>query len=178
MADPSWGNPQGAPVSDFTRYPVLGEVLDSLWFYPRSRQRYLEPSGKWVSFEGSSGGAYTPDWLVNAALDRIYAKVDDYEERDLHARHALGELHLVCHYDDEALLYNTPIHAPGFGYAELGAKVAQALRRRHGVFDKIFLLHPWENPHVVQVYPARINTHRAARLKTSTTRKNHLSLVS
>ena len=98
--------------------------------------------------------AYTPEWMIKAALDRIYAKIDGYEERDLHAQHALDELHLLCHYGDEALLCNTPINTVGFGYADLAANVAEALAREHGEFDKVFLFHPWESRKVMQVYPA------------------------
>jgi hypothetical protein len=65
-------------------------------------------------------------------------------------------LDLLCHYDDKALLYNTPIHTLGFGYADLAAKVADALAYNHGVFDKIFLFHAWESKKVMQVYPAGI----------------------
>jgi hypothetical protein len=43
--------------------------------------------------------------MVNAALDRIRAKIDKYGELayDLHDRHGLNELYLLCHYDDRAL---------------------------------------------------------------------------
>ncbi len=154
LGDPDWDNPQGAPVRDFVpRYSTLAKYLDSIWIHPRHRLKYLEPGGRWILFEGP-GGAYTQDWMVQAALDRIYSKIDDYEERNLHAKHTLDELHLLCHYDDEALLYNSPIHTVGFGYADLAAKVAEVLAQDRGVFDKIFLFHPWESRKVMQVYPA------------------------
>ena len=105
-------------------------------------------------FEDNAGGAYRHEWMVKAALDRIFAKIDDYEGRRLHAQHALDELHLLCHYDDEALLYNTPIDTVDFGYADLAKKVAETLAGDPGVFDKIFLFHPWEDRKVMQVYPA------------------------
>jgi hypothetical protein len=156
LADPDWDNPQGAPVTEFEpRYPMLAKYLDSIWILPRHRLEYLQPGGRWILFE-NPGGAYTHDWMVQAALDRICSKIDDYEERDLHGQHSLDELHLLCHYDDEALLYNSPIRTAGFGYADLAAKVAEALAYDHGVFDKIFLFHPWESKKVMQVYPAGV----------------------
>jgi len=160
LADPEWDTPQGAPVRDFTRYPVLGKFLDSIWIHPRSRQQYLEPGGKWILFEDNAGGAYPHESMVKAALDRICAKIDDYEELDLHAQHNLDELYLLCHYDNEALLYNTPVHTVGFGYENLVAKVVEVLAQEHGVFDKIFLFHPWESREVVQVYPVVTNRPR------------------
>jgi hypothetical protein len=154
LTDPEWDNPQGAPIADFApRYQTLAKYLDSIWIHSRQHLEYLEPGSRWILFE-EAGGAYTHDWMVRAAFDRIYSKIDDYEERNLHAQHSLDELDLVCHYDDKALLYNTPIHTVGFGYADLAAKVADALAYNHGVFDKVFLFHPWESKKVMQVYPA------------------------
>jgi len=92
--------------------------------------------------------------MVQAAIDRIFAKVEAYDQRDLHNTHGLDELCLVCHYDDEALLHNTPIKGVGFSFTDLAKEVAKALSQDHGVFDRIFLQDPWENPKVVQVYPA------------------------
>jgi hypothetical protein len=150
LADPDWGDPQGGPIKDFApRYPMLAGYLDSIWIRPRQHFKSL---AEWIQFEGT-GGSYTHDWMVQAALDRVYAKIDDYEDRNLHVQNSLDELHLLCHYDDDALQYNTPIHTVDFGYADLAAKVREAFAHNHRVFDKIFLFHPWENKKVMQVYP-------------------------
>jgi hypothetical protein len=37
-------------------------------------------------------------------VDRILAEIADYEERNLHVRHALDELHLGSRYREQALL--------------------------------------------------------------------------
>src|SRR5260370_32638930 len=156
LSEPDWDDPQGAPVRDFApRYSTLAKYLDSIWILPRDRLKYLEPGGTWIMFEGL-GGAYTRESTIQAVLDRIYAKIDDYEDRNLQAQHALDQLHLLCHYADEALLYNSPTHTVGFGYTDLAAKVAEVLGEDHGVFDKIFLFHPWETQKVMQVDPSAI----------------------
>lgn len=153
LADPDWDNPQGAPLAAFApRYPTLAKYLDSILIHPRERLQQLDSGGHWILFE-EGGGAFTHVWMVQAVLDRIDAKIDDYEERGLHGRYSLHELYLVCSYCDEALRYNTPIHTAGFDYAELAAQVAQSLTHDHGVFDKIFLFHRWESKKVFQVYP-------------------------
>jgi hypothetical protein len=157
LAEPEWDAPLGAPVRDFIRYPVLGKFLDQIWIHPRPRLHYPEAGGKWILFEGNAGGAYTHESMVKGALDRIRAKIDDYEELDLHSQHTLDELYLLCHYDNEALLYNTPVQAVGFGYEDLVAKVAEVLAQGHGVFNRIFLFHPWESRKVAQVYPVVTN---------------------
>jgi len=151
LRDPDWDNPQGAPVNDFTGFPLVAKYLCRVWIHPRRRlQMAVE---RWVMFE-DDGGAYTIEWMVQAALDRIYAKIEAYEDLDLHAKHELHELHLLCHYDDEALLYNTPTSAPGYNFAVLATKVAKPLANDHCVFDRIFLFNPYESQKVMRVFPA------------------------
>jgi hypothetical protein len=154
IAEPDWEDPQGAPVTNFDLYPKLKKYLDSIGIFPRDRMPRLAPDCKWILFE-EPGGAYTHEWMVNAALDRIRAKIDKYGKLayDLRVRHGLNELYLLCHYDDRALRYNTPIHTVGFSYSDLAAKIAERLEKDHGVFDKIFLFHPWESPSVMGVWP-------------------------
>jgi hypothetical protein len=155
LSDPEWDHPQGAPVQDFIGFPMLAAYLESLWIFPRRRLEFLPTGANWVLFE-AAGGAYTPGWMVQAAVDRILAKVEGYEDRNLQVLHALDELHLVCHYCDEALLFNTPARAPRFDFAAVASKVASALEHDHGVFDRVFLFNPYEARKVFQVYPVRI----------------------
>ena len=86
--------------------------------------------------------------------------VDHYPAYGLHA---LDELHLVCHYCDEALLFNTPARAPRFDFAAVASKVASALEHDHGVFDRVFLFNPYEARKVFQVYPVRIGEQASMR---------------
>lgn len=160
LTDPEWEHPQGAAVQDFIGFPVLDSYLDSLWIFPRRRMQLLPAGQNWITFD-SVGGAYTPTWMVQAAIDRILAKNRDYEDRYLHLLHALDELILVCHYCDEALLLNTPSHAPELDFTAIASRVAHVLANDDEVFDRIFLFNPYEVPKVIQVYPARIgNAHR------------------
>lgn len=155
LSDPEWDRPQGAAVQDFIGFPVLGSYLESLWIFPRRKLEFLPMGVNWITFE-VAGGVYTPLWMVQAAVDRILAKVEDYEDRNLHTRHAFDELYLVCHYSDESLLYDTPARAPGFDFAAVASKVAEALANHHGVFNRVFLFNPYAGRKVVQVYPARV----------------------
>ncbi len=104
-----------------------------------------------------AGGAYTPEWMMQAATDRIFAKIGAYEDRDLHSEQSLCELHLLCYYSDESLQYNTPIDAPGFTFSNLASRVAQLLATDHGAFDRIFLFNPYEKPTTFQVYCRGLN---------------------
>jgi len=158
LGDPEWDHPQGAAVENFSGFPVLATYLDSLWIFPRRRLESLLVGQNWITFE-NAGGAYTPSWMVQAAVDRILAKIEDYEERNLHVLHELDELHLVCHYCDEALLYNTPLNAPGFDFAAVASRVAQVVADDHGVFNRIFLFNPYEPRKVLQVYPVGVGKH-------------------
>lgn len=145
-----WDNPQGAPISDFAGFPMLKKYLADIWIFPRSGRQHI-PSGRWVLFE-SPGGRYTPDWMVQAAVARIQAKIAKYAHENLRAGQSLAEFDLVCFYCDEALLHNTPIEAVGFGFPDLAGKVKQALGNAPAVFDRIFLFHPYEAIPTVQVY--------------------------
>jgi hypothetical protein len=77
--------------------------------------------------------------------------------------HALDELHLVCHYSDEALLYNTPAGVPGFDFGAVASKVASAVENDHGVFNRVFLFNQYEPRRVFQIYPARIGEQASMR---------------
>lgn len=149
----AWETPQGAPVSSFGAYPLLRKYLDNVWIFPRYRRQLLSAGMPWILFE-TTGGPYTPEWMVKAAIDRIAAKIAKYGAEKLAAKHSLGEFDLLCHFCDEALLHNTPIEAAGFGFPQLAAAVKDALCAAPKVFDRIFLYHPFEDIGVVQVYGA------------------------
>jgi hypothetical protein len=150
---PVWNTPQGAPIRDFTGFPTLAKYLDEAWVLPRERFKSLPSGEPWVVFE-LPGGSYTHEWMVQAAIDRIKAKIDDYKSLNLHGKYKLAELHLLCCYCDEAVLYNTPIDTVGFGFADVASRLAQMLVVNHGVFNRIFIYSPYEVPKVIRVYPA------------------------
>jgi len=142
VAVPSWNTPQGGPVRDFTGFPTLAKYLDQIWIYPREKVDF--PGEPWVMFE-LGGGAYTPDSMVQAAIDRIRDKIKKYERANHRAKHSLAEFDLLCFFCDEALSHNTPTHGVDFGFPELAEKVARALKDDPKVFDRIFLFHPHES---------------------------------
>ena len=150
LAVPPWNTPQGGPVRDFTGFPILAKYLDEIWFYPR--EKFDFPDEPWVMFE-LRGGAYTPDSMVQAAIDRIRDKIKKYERANHRAKHSLAEFDLLSFFCDEALLHNTPTHGVDFGFSELAEKVAQTLKDDPKVFDRIFLFHPHESQMAFCVYP-------------------------
>lgn len=138
-------------MGDFTEFPMLAKYMESFWIFPRWRFRNDYQGWDWVCFR-AHGGAYSTDWMVQAAIDRIYAKIEAYKSLDLHGKYGLQELILLCHYSDEALLHNTPIKKIGFGFPDVAKEVSKALEKDHGVFDRIFLYHPWESARVIRVF--------------------------
>jgi len=152
--EPEWDDPQGGPIQDFSAFAMLQKYQIGLQVFPRSRMETLYPGQQWVTFR-LNGGAFGHEWMVQAAIDRIFAKIEDYEDRKLHEQHSLDELDLLCYYCDEALLHNTPFDGVDFGFPELSARVAQALASGRGVFDRIFIYNPYEGRKVVQVYPTK-----------------------
>jgi hypothetical protein len=152
LEEPKWGYLQGAPVNEFSTFPMLKKYMASFWIYSK-KQMPLFDGAQWLTFR-AHGGAYTPTTMVEAALERVFDKIDYYQNLDLRGQHAIQELDLICHYDDNALFHNTSIHGLGFGYPEIAKEVAQGLAEGQSVFDKIFLYNPWETPQVIQVYPS------------------------
>jgi len=147
----SWNTAQGAPVSDFSAYPLLGKFLEKIWIYPQKFHREPRAGMPWILFE-SPGGAYTAEWMEQAATDNILAKINKYRKQNLRGQHSLGDFDLLCYYCDEALLHNTPIHTAGVGFQQLAAVVTRTLTTAPKVFDRIFLFYPYEDIKVVQVY--------------------------
>ena len=136
----------------FSTFPMLETYIASFWIYSKKRIPLFD-GAQWLTFR-AHGGAYTPATMVQAAIERILDKIDCYKNLNLRGQYGLKQLDLVCHYDDNAMFYNTSINGIGFGYQEAAQEVARALiAENNGVFDRIFLHNPWETPQMMQVYP-------------------------
>ena len=155
LSDPEWDQPPGAAVQNFIGFPVIDEYLDSLWIFPRRKLESPQPGHDWIKFE-NSGAVSAPSWILGAVVDRILAKIADYEHRNLHLRHALDELHLVCRYSEHALLADLAPETSRFDFAVFALRVGRALANEHGVFNRIFLFNPYGARKVLQVYPSHL----------------------
>lgn len=135
---PGSDSPQGFEWKDFTKYPTLSKYLDSIDIRPR-REILASTMRKgglhWLTFP-ARGGAYSPDWMVDALAECITQKTTKYPTKPADA----AEFHLLVHYD-KAFVYNSPAVGIEFGYAE-AVKAAAAKIRNAGVFDKIFVFVP------------------------------------
>ena len=156
LKNPEWDDPQGYPFTDFSGYLTLAKHIDGLDFYARGRRFNPQLGADWLTFR-ARGGAYTPDWMRDALLNNIKRKIEKYSKPhnklNLQQQH-LAEFHLLAYYD-EAVLHNTPYDAPGFGFREIAAIVAQELAANPHPFDKVFLYSPIEKPPAIQVWPTR-----------------------
>jgi hypothetical protein len=152
LSDPEWDQPLGAAVQNFIGFPVIADYLDNLWIFPRRKLESLQPGHDWIKFE-NSGAISAPSWILGAVVEQILAKIAGYEDRNLHVRHALDELHLICRYSEQALLADVALGASRFDFAAFALGVAGALANEHGVFNRIFLFNPYEAQKVLQVYP-------------------------
>ena len=154
----SWDTDQGGKVTDFT-HPALQQYLDEIFILPRSWTSAADAIGsnfgagtEWVVGE-PVGGAYNHETMVQAAVDSILEKVNKYAASGLRTAHSLTEFHLLCHYIDQTVMYNPPPTTAGFSLADIAEQVKQKLTGMLPVFDKIFILYPYEEPKVLQVYP-------------------------
>jgi hypothetical protein len=95
------------------------------------------------------GGAYSPDWMVDALVECITAKTTKYPAKPP----GVAEFHLLLHYD-KAFVYNSPVLGIDFGYTEAVRAAALKIRHAVGVFDKIFVYVPVaDGQKAFQLYP-------------------------
>lgn len=146
----SWATMQ-EHVDDFSAYPLLEKYLKCVLISPRSSHNSSLMNVEWIGFE-FPGGAYTVQWMIDAAVKNIEKKINKYQNADVRSRHALHRFDLVCYYCDEALLHNTPIHSVGKGFQQVAQEVKRKLATAPKVFDRIFLFHPHEAPNAIRVY--------------------------
>jgi len=155
--DKDWDNipssdcQQGFGWDDFTKFPTLERYLDSLDIHPRrpALASTMRKGGlRWLTFP-SRGGAYSPDWMVEALVESITAKTTKYVAKPV----GVYEFHLLVHYD-KAFIYNTPVLGINVGYAEAVNAAAAKIAGAVGVFDKIFVYVPVTGgQQVFQLYP-------------------------
>jgi len=146
-----WQSPQGFQWADFTRYPTLAIYLESVDFHPRmpTVESTMRKGGRhWLTFP-ARGGAYSPDWMVDALCEVVHAKIAKYAAKPS----GTHEFHLLVHYD-KAFVYNTPVQGIGIGYAEAVQAAAGRIGSSVGVFDRIFVYVPVsEGQKVFRIFP-------------------------
>jgi hypothetical protein len=148
---PSSDSPQGFDWKDFAKYPTLEKHLDSLDIHPR-RPPLTSTMRKgglhWLTFP-ARGGAYSPDWMVDALVQCVTAKTTKYAAKPP----GVSDFHLLVHYD-RAFIYNSPVLGIGTGYREAVEAAASRIGGAVGVFDKIFVYVPVaDGPQAFQLYP-------------------------
>jgi hypothetical protein len=150
-SEPDWETPQGFQFDNLASYPMLKKYLDGIDVHPRlpSRQSTMQKgSPHWLSFL-LSGGAYSPEWAVDALCEVIEAKVQKYKVNPM----GRGEFDLLVHYD-KAFAHNTPVHGIDFGYPEAVKSAAARIGANVGVFKKIFVFVPVsDGQQAFQLYP-------------------------
>jgi hypothetical protein len=147
-----WDTPQGFLWHNFSTYPILGEYLEAVDIQTRipSLPTTMEKGDLgWITFP-MRGGGYSPDWMVDALCECIWAKIAKYSEKPA----GVDEFHLLIHYD-RAFHYNTPVIGIDFGYAEAVQAAAARVGSTVGAFEKIFVFVPInEKQQVFRMYPA------------------------
>ncbi len=109
--DKDWGNiPWSDSSQGFEGFHEVSddalEVLNSIDVHPRREvlASIMRKGGLyWLTFP-ARGGAYSPDWMVDALAECITQKTTKYSAKPHHA----AEFHLLVHYD-KAFVYNSPV---------------------------------------------------------------------
>jgi hypothetical protein len=152
-SNPDKEDPQGTFFTELTEYPCLARYISGLHI-TRRRKRPFPLGWDWLSFR-PHGGAYTPDWMRDALLENIRAKIDKYfrpSNKLKLQQERLAEFYLLAYFD-EALIHKTPYEAPGFGLQQIAAIVRSELIANLHPFDKVFLSVPHEAIPVIQIWP-------------------------
>jgi hypothetical protein len=157
LENPDWDDPQGWIFHDFSGFPIVEKHVAGLDFYSRGRRFNPSLGSDWIQFH-AHGGAYSSDWMRDALVENVKAKVAKYTAPAGHLKlkqERLDEFYLLAYYD-EAVLHNTPYHTPTFGFADSAAAVAAELSVTAHPFDKVFLFSPIEKTRkALQVWPIR-----------------------
>jgi hypothetical protein len=157
LENPEWDDLQGWRFNDFTGFPMLGKHLAELHCYSRGRRFSPSPGSDWIQFH-AHGGAYTSDWMRDALVDNVRAKVAKYMSptgQQKLQQEKLDEFYLLAYYD-EAVLHNTPYHTLTFGFVDAAAAVAAEMSVTAHPFDKVFLFSPIEKAQkTIQLWPIR-----------------------
>lgn len=135
---------------DRSSCPAVAKALHSIQCFRRREGDDPVPGIPWVIFP-SWGGAYHPQSMVDALQRRLAEKREKYLSSS--ELKSFGEFILIVHYD-QALLYNSPVDAPDFGFKDAVAAARTFLEGNPGVFTRIFLLIALEpGGRVFQLYP-------------------------
>jgi hypothetical protein len=130
--------------NDFTKYPTLAKHVSLIWFHNwpgRESQRWVLGTPK--------GGAYDPQRMTRALLERIEEKKNKPNYVNLKIQHKLAELVLLVHYGIRGLIHNPPVRKIEDVVLEARANLA----RNPGRFDQVFLYLAYNEGHLFTLYP-------------------------
>ena len=123
-------------IPEQSAFGTVAKALHSIQCFPRREGKYPAPEIPWIRFR-SWGGAYHPRSMVEALQRRLSEKREKY--RSNNDLKSLAEFVLIVHYD-QALLYNSPVDAPDFGFDDAIEEARAFLGNDPGAFTRIFVL--------------------------------------
>lgn len=135
----SWHSPQGHRVSgdELTPYPTLARYLNGIQLFPREvygqKAKRQRPTGiDWITFP-ARGGFYSVDTMFQPLLRLLAEKKEHYG-----GGAGFHHLSLIVYYN-QALLYNSPVGTPRFGFKEVVTAAAQFLEGQPAPFQSVYL---------------------------------------
>ena len=139
----NWEGPQGCCWRDFSSYPTLSKYLDGLGFWPKRNRRGKDatyPSSQPWIVPGIPGGWFS-EQSSKDSLSKVILKALKKYDRQQPELQGLDEFCLLIHYDENALLYNSPAETSRFKFKDYAREAKYLLRQNgSGPFDRIFLL--------------------------------------
>ena len=137
-AEQFWHSPRSHLVAgdELTPYPILARHLNGIRLFPRGvygrKTKRQWPEGiDWIKFP-SRGGTFSKETMFRPLLQLLADKKEHYGATDF------DHLSLVVYYN-QALLYNSPVETPRFGFQDVAAAAAQSLEGGADPFHSVYL---------------------------------------
>jgi hypothetical protein len=144
-------------VRDLSAYPSLARYCHSITLYGPpynftlpSGQALYGPGKRWIDFE-PVGGAYDPQWAVDALVSRIEDKTAKYQ--NIHRTQNITHFALLAHYGIRGMMHNTPYKGRSTRLEDAAMQAHQCLLADHGAFDSAYLYMNFNGGKLVMLFP-------------------------
>jgi hypothetical protein len=121
-------------LNDFSQYPTLEKFITSIYIFPTRLS---------FGIEFVKGGPYSPEYARDAIIERLSAKINLINYKNLKEKLGLNEFYLIIYYS-MALIYNSPLIGVKQDIHSIVDYAREMLIKNHGPFDKIFLFYALE----------------------------------
>jgi len=153
-----WHSRQGHCLTgrELEPYPIVAKYLSGIQLFPREAYEGWPPQGRkikrrwsagvdWITFP-ARGGPFSNDTMVQPLLQLLADKKQHYSS----AGTGFDHLCLVVYYN-QAILYNSPVETPRFGFDEVVSAAARFIDGDPDPFHSVYLFLAVDSGRVLRV---------------------------